>query len=70
MSNRAGNTIRVPKRRGSGESDDHWLENLDLERGASLGEEESPDAEAGDEPDEELEEDIVEADEEEKDERG
>ena len=59
MEHRAGSTQPVPKRRGSEESDDHWLDNLDLERSALPDDAEEPvetdtDAEVG----EELEEDF------------
>ena len=39
MDNRARDINRVPKRRGSSEHDEHWLENLDLERGEPVDEE-------------------------------
>ncbi len=67
MDHRAENTTRVPKRRGSGESDDHWLENLDLERGAFAEDEEGvADGEDGldEEFDEEFEDDADEEDDE------
>ena len=63
MSQNVKDTTQVPKRRGGADNDEHWLENLDLDRERPEGEDPENLGDFDDEIDEEVDEELEEEEE-------